>query len=217
MSFFVENNGGSSEFMPVPPGNHLARCYRIIDLGTQKSEYQGQVKFLRKVMINWEVHGENDAGEPMVTERGEPLSIFKNYTLSWGENANLRKDMQAWRGKPWSDEEAKRFDLKQILGVWGMLNVIQRPGKNGNIYSNVQSISPVPPIIRKQGLPEGANELQLFMLSQPDWELYETFGRGLKAKIESSPEYRAIATPEVKETYAEDSDDVADMRDDIPF
>ena len=217
MNFFVENNGGSREFMPVPPGNHLARCYRIIDLGTQKSEYQGQVKFLRKVMINWEVHGENDAGEPLVTERGEPLSIFKNYTLSWGENATLRKDMQAWRGKPWSDEEAKRFDLKQILGVWGMLNVIQRPGTNGKIYSNVQSISPVPPIIRKQGLPEGANELQLFMLSQPDWELYETFGRGLKAKIESSPEYRAIATPEVKEAYAEDSEDVADMRDDIPF
>jgi len=35
MSFYVENKGG--DFESTPPGMHLARCYRIVDLGTQKS------------------------------------------------------------------------------------------------------------------------------------------------------------------------------------
>lgn len=33
--FYVEDSGGK-DFVPVPPGLHLARCYRIIDLGTQR-------------------------------------------------------------------------------------------------------------------------------------------------------------------------------------
>ena len=220
MSFFVES--GNREFAPVPPGNHLARCYRIIDLGTQQAEYMGETKFLRKIMLGWEIHGEADDGTPLVTDKNEPMAIFKNYTLSWGENANLRKDLQAWRGKPWTEQEAKRFDLKQILGVWGMLNVIHRSGKNGKIYANVQTISPVPSVIRQNGLPEGFNELQLFRLSEPDWELYETFGKGLKAKIELSPEYRALGRPDwddepAKPSKPSSNGGVGDMDDDIPF
>ena len=43
MSFYVEDKGGN--FERCPSGMHLARCYRIIDLGTQKSEYMGQVGY----------------------------------------------------------------------------------------------------------------------------------------------------------------------------
>ena len=51
MSFIVEDKGG--DFERCPSGMHLGRCYRIIDLGTQKSEYMGQVKYLHKVMLGW--------------------------------------------------------------------------------------------------------------------------------------------------------------------
>jgi hypothetical protein len=61
MSLTAKDSGGGS-FTPVAPGMHLARCYRIVDMGTQKSEYQGQVKHLQKVMIQFEVHGEDDNG-----------------------------------------------------------------------------------------------------------------------------------------------------------
>ena len=82
MSFFVESTG-NKEFKMVPAGSHLARCYRIVDVGTQATEWQGQQKFLRKVMLGWEIHGEEDDGTPLLTEEGEPLAMFKNYTLSW--------------------------------------------------------------------------------------------------------------------------------------
>lgn len=219
MSFYVENS--SKEFVLVPPGSHLARCYRIIDLGTQQSEYMGETKFLRKIMLGWEIHGEADDGTPLMTERGQPMAIFKNYTRSWGENANLRKDLQSWRGKPWTDAEAKRFYLKNVLGAWCMLNVIHRQGQNNQIYANVAGIAPVPGIIKQRGMPEGINELQMFHLDEPDWALFETFSKGLKAKIEASPEYRALNSKQEEEIapkpQAKTGNGFEDTDDDIPF
>jgi len=78
-----------SKFTPVPAGMHLARCYRIIDLGTQSTEWQGQQKKSYKIMILWEVHGEDEQGKALVTDRNEPMSISKNYTMSLGEMSRL--------------------------------------------------------------------------------------------------------------------------------
>ena len=167
MSIVVTASSGGREFKIVPSGTHLARLYRIVDLGTQESQFQGgEVKIQRKVMFAWEIHGEDDTGEPLVTEDGKPMAIFKNYTLSWNEAATLRKDLQAWRGTPWTDAEAKRFELKNVLGQWCMLNVVHRPGQSdGKLFANVAGISPVPGFLKKQGLPQGHNPLQIF--SQP--------------------------------------------------
>ena len=145
------------------------------------------------------------------------ISIFKNYTFSWSENSNIRKDLQAWRGQPWSDEEVKRFNLENILGQWCMLNVLQSPGKNGKIYANVAGISPVPGMIKKAGLPQGINELQVFKLNEPNWDLFETFSKGLKAKIESSPEYRAATGKKSAPKAQETEDSFDDLSSDIPF
>jgi hypothetical protein len=184
-------------------------------VGTQATEWQGQQKFLRKVMVGWEIHGEEDNGAPLLTDEGEPLAMFKNYTLSWSENANLRKDLQGWRGVPWTDEEANRFDLKNILGQWCMLNVIHAEGKNNKIYANVAGITPVPGIIKKSGLPAGINPVQLFRLAEPDWAMFETFSKGLKAKIEASPEFKALKKAPAMPSAPSSGFD--DMDDDVPF
>ena len=209
MSFIVEAAGGR-EFKIVPAGTHLARLYRIVDLGTQTTAYQGETKMQRKVMFAWEIHGEDESGEPLKTDDGKPMAIFKNYTLSWNEAATLRKDLQAWRGTPWTDAEANRFDLKNVLGQWCMLNIIHRPGQSdGKLFANVAGISPVPGFLKKQGLPQGSNPLQMFRLGDPDWELFETFSKGLKAKIESSPEFRAAKKPLAQMAN--------DLDEDVPF
>ena len=157
MSFIVENTSTGGDFTPVPAGLHLARCYRIVDLGTQQSEYMGETKHQRKIMLGWELHGKDDEGNELVTSRGDPLAIFKNYTLSWNEKATLRNDLQGWRNKPFTEEEMRRFDISTILGAWCMLNVIERPGKSGKMYSNVGSIAPVPSVVKQAGLPPAVN------------------------------------------------------------
>ena len=78
MSFIVEDTGPASDFKQVPAGLHLARCYRIIDIGTQRSEYDGVEKKQRKISLFWELHGEDDDGNKLVTDDGRPMAIFKN-------------------------------------------------------------------------------------------------------------------------------------------
>jgi hypothetical protein len=222
-NFFVESDSSSSNFIIVPPGSHVARCYRIVDLGTQKTEYLGQIKHLRKVMFGWELHGDDNEGKPLLTDKGEPMAIFKNYTLSLNEKANLRLDLQSWRGKNFTDAEASRFDIAVVLGQWCMLNVIHRPGKEDKIFANVGGVSPIPQIVKQHGLPKGINELQMFRLADPDMEVFETFSKGLKAKIESSPEWKGMmsskapskAPPSPPQAPAKGGFD--DMDDDIPF
>jgi hypothetical protein len=98
-----------------------------------------------------------------------------------------------------------------------MLNVIHAEGKNNKMYANVAGITPVPGIIKKSGLPQGVNALQMFRLAEPDWELYETFSKGLKAKIEASPEFKALKNRAAPQAAAKPSSGFDDMDDDIPF
>ena len=218
MSFIVENTAPSSDFKAVPAGLHLARCYRIIDLGTQRSEYEGVEKHQRKIMLGWELHGKDDEGNELVTDRGDPLAIFKNYTLSWNDKANLRIDLQNWRNKPFTSAEMQRFDIQSILGAWCMLTVIPRPGKNGKMYSNVKAVAPVPSVIKSAGLPPAVNMNQVFRLAEPDYELYDTFGKGLKAMIEASPEWQALQGKKIAPTPVKaPSSGFDDMEDDLPF
>lgn len=215
MSFIVEDKGGN--FERCPSGMHLARCYRIVDLGTQKSEYMGQVKYLHKIMLGWEIHGTDDNGKLLNMMDGRPFAIFKNYTLSWSEKANLRLDLQSWRGKAFTQEEMRKFDLKNILGAWCMLNVIERAGQNGNTYANVDGVTPVPSIIKQSGLPQAVNKNELFNLQDPDMALFEAFSDNLKTKITSSPEWEKLQgkTPEAPKAH-QGSPEVG-VDDDIPF
>ena len=109
----------------------------------------------------------------------------------------------------------RKFDLKTVLGAWCMLNVIERPGANGNIYSNVNGVTPVPAIIKQGGLPKAVNPDELFNLNEPDMAIFANFSDHLKAKITSSPQWKE-AHGEVKKAITEHYVS-ADGVDDIPF
>jgi hypothetical protein len=218
MSFYVEDKGGS--FERCPEGMHMGRCYRIVDLGTQKSEYMGQTKYLHKIMLGWEIHGINQDGSPIKMNDGRPFAIFKNYTLSWSEKANLRLDLQSWRGKAFTQEEMRRFDLQTVLGAWCMLNIIERPGKDGKTYTNVAGVSPVPAMLKQNGLPSAINKNEMFNLDKPDMAMFEAFSDNLKTKITSSPEWQKLQgkkTDAPVPTSQPSANSVMDDDSDIPF
>jgi hypothetical protein len=197
---------------------YLARCYRIVDLGTQKSEYLGQIKNLPKVMLQFEVHGEDDAGKALVTAKGEPMSISKNFTLSLAEKATLRKDLQTWRGKEFTADELKGFQIDNVLGAWAMIAITKAMGNNGKEYTNIANINSVPKVM-KANLPEGHNKCATFYIESPDMELFETFSDNLRAKIEQSPEWQARKgnQPSKAQSAAKPSSGFDDMDEDIPF
>jgi hypothetical protein len=163
-------------------------------------------------MIQFEVHGDDENGFALITRAGEPMSISKNYTLSIGEKSRLRQDLASWRGKAFTPEELKGFELKNLLGVWGMISVIKTPGADGKEYSNINAITPVPAVVKKNGMPQYFNEPKIFSIDSPDMELFSTFSDYLRAKIEGSPEWQSRMKPVA---YTGGGVDVED--DDIPF
>jgi len=209
------------EFKLVPPGLHLSRCYRVIDLGTQLTVFQGKEKSNRKVLVQFEVYGEDDLGNPMVTDNGDPMVVGKNYTLSLNEMASLRKDLQSWRGREFTSEELKGFQLSNILDQWAMVSIIHTSGNDGKTYANITAVMPVPANVRKAGLPTGHNKPVIFSIDSPDMALYESFSDGLKAKIAKSPEWSSRTSyaprPAAQQTSRPAAAAVEFEEDDIPF
>jgi hypothetical protein len=215
------NEGG--EFVQVPVGMHLSRCYRIVDMGTQKKLVQGNTKFQRTVMLSFEVHGEDNKGQPMLTEKGDPLSISRDYNLSLNEASHLAKHLEGWRGAKFNDaERAGGFDIKKILGVWGMINVTSSVSqKNGKTYHNIDGIMPVPKMVKDSGLPEPHNEIQFFGMQhdeenpdiKPDLNVFNNLSQYFQNKIKESPEWDSWFGD--KKTTKSHQDD--EFNDDIPF
>lgn len=211
--------GSNKEFKPVPEGNHMARCYRVIDLGTQDVEFQGEPKLMHKVLIAWELSGEADDGTPLQTDSGEPFTVSKQYTLSLSKKANLRADLESWRGKAFTDDELKGFDISQLLGAYCMVTV-KHDKKNDKTYTNVASVARWPAALKNAKFPaKYAN--QVFDVDNPDMEMFETFPDWLKEKIQGCIEWsapQAAAAPQATERRpATTGTGFDDMEDDIPF
>ena len=99
----------------------------MIELGHIDTEFNGEKKKAHKVMLTWELPEElavfNEDKGP------EPYSVSKTYTLSMHEKSTLRKDLESWRGKGFTELEAAKFDITKLLGVPCLLTITRQPGK----------------------------------------------------------------------------------------
>jgi hypothetical protein len=190
MSLIAKAEANSSTFTPVPTGMHLGRCFRVVDLGTQKSTYKGTDKFQRKVLIQFEIHSEDAQGNPLLTDKGEPMSISKRYTLSLYENSSLSKDLESWRGSAFTADERRGFDLEKLLGVWAMLNITKSIGNDSKEYTNIETINPVPMQIKKAGLPDPHNDTMIYSIQNSDEDTFNKLSESVRKTIEASPEFQ---------------------------
>lgn len=199
MGFIAKDSGGGGDFKKVPPGVYVARCFSLIDMGTQITDGQYGTKEQHKIRIGFEVFGEDDNGVPLtITLDGKemPLTISKTYTMSLHEKAGLRKDLAAWRSRDFTEEEAKGFDISKLLGVYCMLNVTTSEN-NGKSYTNIAGITPLPQAL-KNAKPEAVHELIAFDLDNPDWAVFQGFHEKLQEAIKQSPEFaQAISMADV--------------------
>lgn len=133
MAIIAKASGGN--FIPAPAGAHSAVCCDVVDMGMLEVSFGGKTKTQHKIRIVWQIE------EVMADNR--PFIAQKRYTLSLHEKAALRKDLESWRGRAFSDTELEGFDVEVLLGKPCLLNVIQE-NKAGKTYSNVTSIMKLP-------------------------------------------------------------------------
>lgn len=172
-----------STFQAPPPQMYVARCYRLIDLGTQPKTFMGENKgAARKVMVGWEL-----LSEPMMSS-GEPYIISKSYFVGLHEKSALRNDLESWRGKPFTPEEESGFDITKLLGAYCMLNVMAEE-KDGKKFTKISAITPLMKGLEK---PAAFNPNQLFDLEEPDMIVFGKLSDKLKEIISSSPEFKRM-------------------------
>lgn len=216
--------GSNKEFKQVPEGSHMAVCYRVIDLGTQRWDYQGEPQIGRKVLIGWELHGEADDGAALTTDDGQPLAVSKKYTLSLGRKANLRADIESWRGKAFTQAELDGFDIGNLLGAACMIT-IKHEKKGEKTYANVASVTRFPAALKNMK-PAPKNVLQLFDVTDPDNRVYEVLPDWIKTQIDQCVE-RTGSKPRTTQQASTDAGKTASAatagsaddwpEDDIPF
>lgn len=196
------------DFKIAPAGLHMARLYSIIDLGHQSVEWSGETKIMHKVVLTFELHGDDNEGKPLKTDDGKPLIVSKRYTVSLGDQATLRKDLESWANKKMSAEDRKNFDMKTLLDKFCMVNISH--SEDGK-YANISGISPIPSAL-KNAVPQGVNPINHFWLHDFDQAKFDFLPKYYREKIMESSEYRG----------GKKKDDpfpatLADIPDDVPF
>lgn len=206
MALIVSDSGGG-DFTPAPEGTHFGACDMVVDLGKQKTSYQGVESLKDQIYVRWQIPSERiewTDGEGVKHEG--PVVIGKTYTASLGEKANLRKDLQSWRGKAFTEAELKAFDVSKLLGVGATISIVHNH-KDGKTYANIGAIGGLPKNMPKIEAENGA------ILYDPDnTDSFDKLPKWLREKIES----------QVVPTGKTDGNDPDSWRnneldDDVPF
>jgi hypothetical protein len=130
MSFIVKHE--RTEYTPASEGLHAAVCCDVVDRGIQETPWGKK----HKCQISWQIEELNPD-----TARRQVISKF--YTVSLHEKAALRKDLETWRGRKFTEEELNGFDLEKLLGVNCQIQVVHNLSEDGRLFGNVQAIVPL--------------------------------------------------------------------------
>jgi hypothetical protein len=133
-----------SDFIPHPAGQFTAQCVDVIDLGEKVVDFIGKPKYLAQTCA-------------LVFRTGEQNPVTNNvvdaaqeFTVSMGKKANLRKFLEAWRGKEYSDDEADEgVPVHKLVGQWALIQVGNKTSAGGNDYAYIISASMLPKVMRE--------------------------------------------------------------------
>ncbi len=188
MTLIAKNDGG--DFTPAPAGNHVARCYSVLDLGTQHSDaftWEGSAipeSDRPQILMIWELPNETIEVEGVM----QPVVTSHFYNMFFNDKARLRKDLESWRGRQFTQEELQGFDISNVIGKPCMLNITH----NERGKAKITSVAAMP---KGMEAPAQVNESLLFTLDNYDQATFDRISDGIQNIIKKSPEWQAINAP----------------------
>ncbi len=190
---------GGQGFDPIPEGVYQGVCYSVFGVGSQYSEKFD--KSSNKALIIWEIPEQRIDIEKDGKMQNLPRVISKQYTLTLGEKANLRKDLESWRGKAFTAEELEGFDLHKLIGANCMIQIIHK-SKDNKTYANISAILPL-----YKGLKKFEPENPTVVYSLEDGEPPETTPKWIVELIHNSEEWVAAHSGTQADTSCPADDD----------
>ena len=213
MSMIASDNGGQS-IPKLEGGVYTAISSAIIDLGFQTSEKFGKTQ--RKFMMVWTVLGE----EVEINGEKQARTMSKEYSFSLNEKSTLRKDLQAWRGVSFTEEELRGFNLLNVLNVPCQLQILLEE-KNGKQYNNIASIMALPKGSQVNRL---ENTYYFDIETKESWDNWNKIPTWIKDKIKKAGNYTKSGLEEfVKMVEAQEKESEENLdtfitpEDDLPF
>jgi hypothetical protein len=177
---------GGTDFEPLAEGVHVGVCDMIVDLGVQPA--RGIYGPKREVYFRWQVPAERITYTKDGKELEGPRVVGQSYTASMSPKANLRKMIEAWRGKKFaSDGEAEAYEIEVLLGKACQVQVAH--SKDGK-YANVSTVVSMP-----KGMKAPPVENGTVFYSQENDSTYEQLPPWLKKKIDEQLDPMAISPP----------------------
>ena len=201
----AKEKGG--DFTPLPAGSHISRCFAVVSLGTQQNP-MFPASF--KVMLMFEVPGERIK----VDNEDRPMVIQKEYTLSLSEKANLRHDLESWRGRQFTKQELEGFEVEKVLGQPCMLSVIQKTTGKGKTYGAISGISGLPKGVQ---CPPAFHKTIHFEIEDGKAEAYNALPDWIKKKIDACEEWIHPIAAEPPPAEPEPDFVPDDGGNDVPF
>jgi hypothetical protein len=202
-NMLVRDTGGG-DFEQPPIGSHIARCIKLLDLGTQTGEYEGKVTKRRQVVIGFELSAELMAD-------GQPFTTMAYFTMSIGKKAKLRQTLETWRGRAFTEEELAGFDLKAILGAPCMVSIVNRENSDRTKVAGVLAMP------KGTKAPKQINESVYLSLEPEEYDaaVFAGLSEYWQERIRESPEWQALGHPKPA-AAASDFADVEFGNDDAP-
>ena len=178
MSIIARDEKGVS-ILPLSTGVYMGTCYGLVDLGVQYNEKFD--KRQNKVQIIWKIAGE----KVTIGEEEFDRTISKEYSLSLNEKSNLTKDLEAWRGKKFSEEELNGFDLINIMNKSCQISIIEVE-KNGKKYNEISAIMALAKGMEPQVL---VDTLLFDFTDNSTWEKFKDVPAWIQEKIKKAENY----------------------------
>ena len=171
----------SQDFPILSEGVKIAICFSLYDLGTQYNEKWD--KHTKQIMIVWEIPEERI----IINNEDLPRAISQKYTNSLHEKAQLRKHLEAWRGKAFTAVELDGFDVKNVLGEACQLQIIHTK-KDDKTYANIAAIMALP---KSMTPPKPENPLKYFSFEDSK-DIPEDTPKWIAEIIKQSVEYKNL-------------------------
>lgn len=188
MGLTAKSTGSGKDFPILAAGSYAARCYSMVEVGTTTEEFKGETKSQKKVFITWEFPTELAVFDE---EKGEmPHVLSKEFTISLGEKANLRKFLESWRGQNFTKEELDGFDIDKLLGAKCLMSVKHKePNSEGKVWPEISGVALLP---KGMECPPLINPIRLLTYDNWNESFFESLPEFVKKKMEGTPEYKSL-------------------------
>lgn len=215
------SNANRVEQEPLDPGTYPARLVQVLDLGIQNQKpYKGEEKKpSHEIRLTYELLDEFCKDENGDEEEDKPRWVSEDIPFR-SLMADMAKSTKRYRAlDPNEDHEG---DFTQLIETACIVTIVNNES-NGRVFNNVGNVSTMRPKDAQKAAPL-KNPPKVFVLDEPDMEIFLSLPQWLQDKIKGNLEFegsalqKALEAPQKSDKPApkgkpkvEEEDDVEDV------